>query len=602
MKNKIKYLIGLSFFVGLAFVSCEDFLNTTSKSTMDEDVSFSNLDFATMHIMSVYQVMNEDAGYSKRLSLYYGIDSDIEMISGADDDGRRGLSRYKPTANNSELESAWTNLYLGIERANICIDNLPESAIWLDPAFSEQAKSLYAEAVTLRALYYFELIKVWGDVPFKDHKTRAGDNFFLGKTDRDVIYKRIIEDLKEVADYLPWYKEMGTVERITKGFAKGLRARIALYYAGYSLRADGTTKRPDDWKDYYQIARTECSEIIESKVHELNPSYINIFKNHCSYTLDLEYGESMYETSFGRGYSGEIGDFIGIKHQASSKYGRADGGVLTHPYYLYAFDPEDERREVTVSVYDYNDASNPNVQNLSKGYALRIGKWRKQWIVPVMGGGESDQKFTGVNWCLMRYSDILLMFAETENEINNAPTNNAKEALRKVRERAFPASAHQTKVYDYINGLTSKTAFFEALINERKLEFGGEMLRKFDLVRWNLLGDKIAEAKTENLRMLDPSDTKYATLPDNLFYKRAADGESIELLNLYERLTESAIEGYEKSTWLSGMSDKDKESFDKEITNNMANGYNPAKNNHLYPIHQNVINDSNGALVNDIIK
>jgi hypothetical protein len=108
--------------------------------------------------------------------------------------------------------------------------------------------------------------------------------------------------------------------------------------------------------------------------------------------------------------------------------------------------------------------------------------------------GSSSSKGTGINWPLMRYSDVLLMLAEAENEINGGPTGLGREALAKVRRRAFDAEFQTAKVDNYIANLNSKEAFLEAIVNERAWEFGGECLRKFDLVRWNIYGRKIVES------------------------------------------------------------------------------------------------------------
>ena len=98
----------------------------------------------------------------------------------------------------------------------------------------------------------------------------------------------------------------------------------------------------------------------------------------------------------------------------------------------------------------------------------------------------SATKNTGVNWPVLRYADVLLLLAEADNEINNGPTDEAKQMLKRVRERAFAnAESKSQKVDEYINQLTSYNDFKQAIINERAWELGGECIRKFDLIRWN---------------------------------------------------------------------------------------------------------------------
>ncbi|MCH5716642.1 RagB/SusD family nutrient uptake outer membrane protein [Niabella hibiscisoli] len=91
---------------------------------------------------------------------------------------------------------------------------------------------LYGEALTLRAQFYFELIRNWGDVPASFIPSIDQPNLFLEKTDRDVIYDSLIADLKRAEDLVPWRTEVSSDERITKGAVKALRARLALYSGG----------------------------------------------------------------------------------------------------------------------------------------------------------------------------------------------------------------------------------------------------------------------------------------------------------------------------------------------------------------------------------
>src|SRR4030095_15485808 len=104
-------------------------------------------------------------------------------------------------------------------------------------------------------------------------------------------------------------------------------------------------------------------------------------------------------------------------------------------------------------------------------------------------------QFLGLKWQILRYSDVLLMFAEAENEING-PTAAAYNAVNMVRRRGFgkPINSADATV-DLPAGL-SKAAFFAAIVRERSLELGGEGVRKYDLLRWNLLATALNETKT----------------------------------------------------------------------------------------------------------
>jgi hypothetical protein len=598
MKKYLRFIIFL-FFIATV-ISCDDYLVTESNSVFTEETSFSNLDFAQKAVDGVYYYLTSVYTYG-HYSVVYNLDDDIEVTWQPDNGAIYNLCHYSALPGTNSFTNQWWNIfYSSIERANICIDNLPKSPIWKGE-YASEARRLYGEAVALRAWYYYELINLFGDVPFKVKSTQASDEYNIPKTDRDSIYEYLIQDLKDVEDYMPWMSKLGTAEKIGKGFVKGLRARLALAYAGYSLRNKTfETRRGRNWQKYYKIANQECKEIMESGEHRLNPSFINIFQNYHAYSQDLTYKETLFEIAFGRGNTGgRIAYTIGMYFTGtvSSKYGFAGGIVRLAPSYYYSFDTKDLRRNVSVELYQYTN----NVQTLlsADGISFTPNKWRKSWITPPMGGNLERTQFTGVNWPLMRYADVVLMFAETENEINGGPTQAAKDALALIRKRAFPQELWASKVTDYINSVSaSKESFFNAIVDERAWEFGGESIRKNDLIRWNLLGTKINQMKGECQKIFN-NDPKYANLvPDYIFWKRGSDGETIDILNPDYRLPSTAIEGYTRNTWFPALSSASKTTFFNNLAI-VAHGYDATKNNHLYPIDENIILSSNGVLTND---
>ena len=261
----------------------------------------------------------------------------------------------------------------------------------------------------------------------------------------------------------------------------------------------------------------------------------------------------------------------------------------------------DKRRNTTVELYNYSNTSFLGMQRpiSSGGTGFRPSKWRRSWINPSMGGGLKDVQYTGVNWPIMRYTDVVLMFAETENEING-PTQTAKDALISVRQRAFPAELWQNKVVHYVDSVSeSKEKFFNAIVDERAWEFGGEMIRKYDLVRWNLLGDRLDRMKTiTDLILNKPNDPAYSFVPTYLYWKTKDDNETVEFLNPDYRLPNTTIAGYTRTGWLASLSASSIASFYVSF-NRVASGYDKAKNNHLYPIANDLIISSNGSLSND---
>jgi hypothetical protein len=197
-----------------------------------------------------------------------------------------------------------------------------------------------------------------------------------------------------------------------------------------------------------------------------------------------------------------------------------------------SFADNDARREICCAKYDH---VNDTVRAVAST-ALYPGKYDRARAAKELGSGSS--KGTGMNYPVMRYSDVLLMLAEAENELNG-PTALAKQALTTVRTRAFANSpTFADDVTNYVASLNSKEDFFNAIVNERAWEFGGEALRKFDLIRWNLYAKKIEEAMytglcwgiSTNQELMEapgvltqyPDAAKYTTWADRLYYVKVA--------------------------------------------------------------------------------
>ncbi|MCB8995346.1 MAG: RagB/SusD family nutrient uptake outer membrane protein [Bacteroidales bacterium] len=586
-----KYNVSLSIKIGflsllflLPLQSCEDYFTIEPVSLYSQENVFTTVDFTLQAILGVYQVTTLDEGFSKRLSMYYACDNDAEMCSGTTlDNGRRDIARYSANSGNTEIEKPWINLYKGINRANICIENIPKSPVYTSGSDQDIVKMnrMLGEAITLRALFYYELIINWGDVPFNDTPTRSGDNYFLPKTDRDVIYDFIINDLKKAVDLVPWRSEVSLDERITKGAVKGFLARVALARGGYSLRKSGGNQRGSNYLDYYTIARDQCAEIIASGEHKLNPDFSNIFHTMCEWKLDSKYGESMWELGMGQFRSGEVGYYVGSRSDGNSRYGKADGGINPLPTYYLSFDSLDTRRDVTIALYEIDGDNNRLLRKFTETY---IAKWRREWMNPLFPGTD---KYNGINWVLLRYSDVLLMFAEADNELNNGPSAAAIDAFRLVRERAFKGNVGKMPAIP-----TDYQGFFNEIVKEREWEFGGECIRKFDLIRWNLLGTKIAETK-ENLAKLYNGEPPYDKVPRKLVWRN--EGENLKILNLNTPMDSAQIADRDSILWPNVYDWAD--NVTPTYTSIFAGYFEPDKKE-LLPIHQSII-DKNPNLTPD---
>lgn len=564
--------------------SCKRYLDVQPVSSFDADYTFDNVQNATKAVLGAYAAMTGDNGYGIRLSMYYPYDNDDMMGQAATpypDNDRRDIAHYNVQPSNSQLAGPFNQLYTGVERSNICIYYLPKMAQYSggDSTSSREVKRLYGEALTLRAQFYLELIRNWGDVPAQFEPSFAQANLYTGKMDRDSIYDHLLNDLALAETLVPWRTQAGTTnERITQGAVRALRARIALYRGGYSLRRSGTMQRGSNYKAYYQIARDECYEVIlHTGDHKLNPSYKAVFKDAiCANAIEPN-GEIMWEVAFG-GSGGSTDSKLGYYN--GPKFGSTGNSALTIlPNYFYAFDSMDTRRDVTVAPYDINTDLTLKGRD---GYKLVDGKFRRDWSSPSIVS--SSAQYFGMNWPLIRFSDVLLMFAEADNEVNAGPTTAAKTAFEQVRLRAFAGNTALigTTPNDY-NG------FFNAIVKERSLEFGGEGIRKYDLIRWNLLKTKLDETKNI-LNAMATHTTPWDQYPTTMYYKTGQT--TMQWYNSFYQPNPATppASGYTSVNWLTG-------AITNSILTYFAVAFTP-NHSELLPIPQSAI-DANPALTQD---
>lgn len=418
---------------------------------------------------------------------------------------------------------------------------------------------MYGEALTLRAQFYFEAIKHWGDLPahFSPASSLASGNPFPARTDRDTLYNRLLADLKTAADLVPWKNEITAIgdqvdERITKGAVKGLRARIALFRGGFALRSDGTMKRATDYQAFYQVAKDECNDIINSAQHALNPSFKNLWKNQVNaHAVADPQGELMFQASAIGGVAAEDTKLGYYNGPTVNNLGNKSINVL--PTYFYTFDSTDQRRDVTCAIY--NVAADGTTKIGQAITAICDGKYRRDWITNPSFSPTNAIQYFGLKWQILRYSDVLLMFAEAENELNG-PTAAAYNAVNQVRRRGYGKAIGTVDATVDLSAGLSKTAFFDAIVKERSLELGGEGVRKFDLIRWNLLASKIAATKTALLAMSTLA-APYNTLPVSMYYRTGTTSDDntytggLWASSFYKAAPGSAPAGTTRVVWLS---------------------------------------------------
>ncbi len=627
---------------GLAlFSSCSDsMLDTSSPSIMSPEVVYNDQSMAEKVLLGVYSKLTEDATYSQDLSITFNLGTDIERVQftvGSPDSSQdRAVANYLATAGNSYVTRVTDAMYVAIERANVLIEGIEEGESY--QSGDEEFAVMHGEAVVLRAVCYRNLIRILGDVPFKIEPTKTDlSNVYLPKTDRFEVMETLIDQLITYADELPW--KQSTPERVTQGFARGLAAQIALMRAGWNYSTDCEWVAPQsDADEYYKIAREQTEIVMQSGEYSLTSSYYSFFYGMCQ----REYlpNESLYEVGFVVARSSELAYTMGARiSSTTSTYGyTTQGKVYTTPEFFYSFDPEDTRRDVSVDYVEYVDISNTtNYANgvtsstglsaniVSNPANFRIAKWSTMWcpsdfaIASYSAGGKVG---TGINYCMMRYSDILLMFAEADYALNGI-TDAGKAAFYEVRSRAIPTlSSSQFDSY-----IASKD-YMQAIEDERRWEFAGEGSRKWDLLRWGKLPQAIIDHRDVNYKLynewsydfefptrtLASGEVVQRVVPTDVYYSYDSKNELIEDINIdyaMEAPTSSDyFVAYDGSVWIyrsraSESSGDDNVSTYLQVLNETASGLVDTSGNLVlngrpfYPIPSTMIVDYNGVISQD---
>lgn len=501
-----KILISVS--VILFASSCEDKLTEKPLSYYEKSEFFKSEENAEMGIVGIYNVLPSLYGDNE---MAFASSDDTYYVSGTNsDNARRDISHYRLSTTNKYVESVWNDTYKGLERANYMIEGIEQMK-----GYSKSAvlQSLVAEAKFLRAFFSFNLVKYWGDVPYKTFYTTNYEDTYQPRTSRDEIYNQIVDDLCFAKSHLEWATEADSPERATQGAARALLMRVLLFRAGYSLNMNGELTRPDDEirHEYYNQIVSEWEAFAESNHGFYEGGYEELFKSFSAGKLNTK--ESIFEVAFytldgktgARGYWGTYnGPYVDapvIKNTESKKYmGRANALFRVIPEWYDFFDSNDKRRDVMICRYKYEwDKEKYNHVKVSQERSKKNwypGKWRREWM-PV---GYRDPNLTDVNYCNIRYADVVLMAAEAYNELGK--TTEAWSLINKVRERAEATQINSSnysdfykapKVYDlpFIDDGNEQGRIRTALYWERGFELAFELHRRFDLVRWGILAEAV---------------------------------------------------------------------------------------------------------------
>lgn len=416
--------------------SCKKQLEEDPYSYFDGNTFFANADEARAATLGVYEAMSTDnGGYRFYLSIFPELDCDLAQIEGTSLNGdQRTLAHYGYGPQHPFVAAMWNTLWNGINRANIVIDRIPKMDLFAngDTATKTDLNRMLGEAKFLRGFYYSELVRLWGDVPLRLAPATHG-NLDVTRVPAAQVYDQIFKDMTEAADLLP--AAMPTDERVNKWAAKAVLARVYVYAGGYALQQDGTISRPANYLDYYAKAKQVIDEVMAANVYKLDPDYAQVFKNQCQHVLEPTeniFQVALYGTAAG---TSQIG-YYNTETTVQGKYGKSNNFVYTNPAFYLSFDSLDLRQDFAIATYTLDSAGNRIPVQVVGGKTnnqIFVGKWSREWQT----NAANERTTTNINWVIMRYSDLLLLRAEVENELNNGPNDIALNAINQVRERAY---------------------------------------------------------------------------------------------------------------------------------------------------------------------
>jgi len=465
MKN-IKYLMALAFIIVLA-PACKKYLDYDPKSDyiISADSYFTSADDYQKIVVGCYSPLQWI--WADRVIGDVATDNSVSGGENATDQiGFQQIDDYNIIANNSYLTEAWEDCYEGINRVNYLEENKGK----LDFVGKD---ALYGQAYFLRAFYYFELVRMFGDAPlFTDKRLALSDSKKYQRSPKADIYKQIEIDLNNAISVLPITNpEPG---RVTKYAAQALLGKVFLY------------------ENKFDSAAAILENVVNgpfSLVTNFGDIFLQTGENGPESVFEVQYsnGSPFYDwTNPGRGQGNLMVQVCGIRGlTGTSPYATGWSTNLPTMDLANAYTAGDTRKDVTVLDIEAYKAANPQF-----GITYLVAPYKNtglydQKYLPRIGqtSGQVELNYLN-NYRAIRFADVLLMAAEANNRATTPNDTKAQNYLNKVRERAFGNNTHDIAA--------TGSALTQAIWSERRLELAMEGDRFFDLVRTGQAATKIA--------------------------------------------------------------------------------------------------------------
>lgn len=451
------YLIYLSFFLLLGIVACDQLDTTRYNSLSIEDVYKTEKD-VNVAVIGAYGSLSEF--YRRNYPNIFELPADDATTSGEGSDLGE-LDKFSFVSMNNKLKESWVNSYKCIANVNLALEKM-EAISFLKEEVKEQYRG---ELYFIRALSYFNLVRMFGDVPLVDSTiTQQEARSAIRNKASEVYNQLIIPDLRKCfEELLPSSYTGSDIGRATKWAAATLLAKVYLTLGDFAN------------------AESLLNDVIESNQYSLLKDYAAIFDPN-----NANHAESIFEIQFEKTMTG--GSFWSCAAHArslSKQFGVSTAGeTLPTQSIINALDPVSARYKATIG------RGNNNGAYYVKKHYMEL----------------SIQNHSDDNWPLLRFADVLLMYAEASNELTAAPSERAIKYVNMVRRRAYGIDPLDETItnYNLTSSITgSQTNFREAVWNERRLELAFEGHRWYDLIRT----DKYVEVM--NQHFLDFYNGKY---------------------------------------------------------------------------------------------
>jgi hypothetical protein len=442
----MKKLIYLVIFL-LAATSCHDFLQENPASLMVDNNFYKTEADADAAIVAVYDGLNDQTNiYYRGIYLLAELPTDnAECGQGVANANIFALKNFTYGPVNDRIYVLYTSVYKTIANANVAIDKIPGI-----PVADAKKNRLLGEAKFVRALLYFNLVRLFGDVPLVLNQVTSLDAVNVPRTETAKVYEQIIADLEFAEQNLDVTNSSANLGRANKASATGLLAKVYLTL-----------------KDYPK-ARDKAKAVLDDPQYGLVDKYFDIFTPQNRFNKELIFAvQNKGNTGASNGFA--LALFLPRSLIALPGGGTVAGNsadVPTEEFYQ-SFKAGDLRKDRTF--FTEYDAGAGKVT------------FRPHWYKFFDPSTIANLAEGTLNYPVIRYADLLLTYAEALNEISG-PTSEALEAINKVRRRAYGKPVSTADAAADLTGL-SKTALQDAILDERRWEFGFENQRWFDLVR-----------------------------------------------------------------------------------------------------------------------